>query len=170
MITALGIDPGLRVTGYSIVQGDRQGCRAIELGLIRSAQPELAARVAEVHRHLSAILRKHRPQVVALEDIFAHHTFPRTALHLAHLRGAISLAAAQAGIPVENLSPAAVKRALTGSGRASKAQVQAVVAQALGLAAPPAHHAADATALALTTLSRRGVALRAARAAVETPA
>ncbi len=167
MITALGIDPGLRATGYSIVQGDRLGCRAVELGVIRSAQPELAARLDEVHRHVCAIVREHRPHVLVLEDIFAQVTFPRTALHLAHLRGAISLAAAQAGIPVETLTPAAVKRALTGSGRASKVQVQAVVALALGLTGPPAHHAADAAALALTALSRRGVALRAVRAAVE---
>src|SRR3990172_533216 len=160
MITALGIDPGLRATGYSVIQGDRHGCRIRELGVIQSTSPDLFQRLRLTYQNIAAILHEHRPELVVLEDLFAHQTFPRTALDLAHMRGVISLAAALADIPVETLTSTAVKRALTGSGRASKAQVQAMVALLLGLPARPDQHAADAAALALTALSRRGVTLR----------
>ena len=167
MITALGIDPGLRATGYSVIQGDRHGCRIRELGVIQSTSPDLFQRLRLTYQNIAAILHEHRPELVVLEDLFAHPTFPRTALDLAHLRGVISLAAALADIPVETLTSAAVKRALTGSGRAGKAQVQAMVALLLGLPARPDQHAADAAALALTALSRRGVTLRVIPASVE---
>ncbi len=160
MITALGIDPGLRATGYSIIQGDRHGCRLRELGVIQTTSPDLFQRLRQTYQNIAALLHEHRPELVVLEDVFAHQTFPRTALDLAHLRGVIALAATLADVPVDTLTPAAVKRARAGAGRASKAQVQAMVALLLGLSARPDQHAADAAALALTALSRRGVTLR----------
>ncbi len=167
MITALGIDPGLRATGYGIIQGDRQGCRLLDLGAIQSARPDLFQRLRQAYAGVAALIDRHRPDLVVLEDLFAHQTFPRTALDLAHLRGVIALAATLAEVPVVTLSPAEVKRALTGSGRASKAQVQTTVALLLGLSSRPDQHAADAAALALTVLSRRGVTLRALPAPAE---
>ncbi len=161
MITALGIDPGLRATGYSIIQGDRRGCRVQHLGAIQTTQTDLFQRLRQTYQEIASLLREHRPDVVVLEDLFAHQAFPRTALDLAHVRGVIGLAAALADIPIETLTPAAVKRALTGSGGARKAQVQAMVALLLGLPVRPGQHAADAAALALTALSRRGARLRA---------
>jgi crossover junction endodeoxyribonuclease RuvC len=160
MITALGVDPGLRATGYSVLQGDRQGCRLLEFGVLRTTGPEMAARLGEIFSQIEAVIREYPPQVMVLEDVFAHVIFPRTALHLAHLRGVITLAAVRAGVTVETLTPAAVKRALAGSGRAGKVQVQKSIARLLGLGVIPPQHSADATALALTALSRRGVALR----------
>jgi len=159
MLIALGVDPGLRATGYCILQGDHLGCRVRELGVLSVTQADLTGRLQEIHEEVAGLLRETRPHVVVLEDLFAHPRFPRTALHLAHLRGVIALAVAQAGLGIETLAPAEVKRALTGNGRASKTQVQAMVARLLGLGGRPGSHSADAAALALTALSRRGVAL-----------
>ncbi len=159
MLIALGVDPGLRATGYCILQGDHLGCGVRALGVLQTAPGDLSSALAEIYREITDLLEQIRPQVVVLEDLFAHQRFPRTALTLAHVRGAIALAVANAGVAVETLAPAAVKRALTGNGRASKAQVQAMVARILGLTGRPGSHSADAAALALTALSRRGVAL-----------
>jgi crossover junction endodeoxyribonuclease RuvC len=159
MLIALGVDPGLRATGYCILQGDHLGCWVRELGVLQTTQADLSGQLQEIHREIVRLLREAQPHVVVLEDLFAHARFPRAALALAHLRGAITLAVAEAGLGVETLTPAAVKRALTGNGRASKVQVQAMVARVLGLTGRPGSHSADAAALALTALSRRGVAL-----------
>ncbi|HEV8338739.1 MAG TPA: crossover junction endodeoxyribonuclease RuvC [bacterium] len=159
MLIALGVDPGLRATGYCILQGDHLGCGLRDLGVLQMTQGDLSSVLADIHRQMARLLEDIRPDVVVLEDLFAHERFPRTALALAHVRGAIALAAANAGVGVETLTPAAVKRALTGNGRASKGQVQAMVVRILGLSRRPVSHSADAAALALTALSRRGVAL-----------
>ncbi len=160
MIIVLGVDPGLRDTGYTIIQGDRRGCRATHLGVFRSTGPDLPGRLQELYRRVDALIKETSPVVLVLEDVFAHHLFPRTALQLAHLRGVVCLAAVQAGVDVETMSPAEVKRAMTGSGRASKRQVQAMVTRLLALPKHPGEHAGDAAALALTGLSRRGATLR----------
>lgn len=160
MVIALGIDPGLRATGYSVIQGDRTGCRLRGLGLVRASADDLLPRLEEIHRGVLDIIGEFEPDLVVVEDLFTHPTFPRTALLLAHVRGVIYLTAAQAALSVEALAPAAVKRALTGSGRASKAQVQAMVALLLSLKTLPDSHAADASALAMTALSRRGIPLK----------
>ncbi len=165
MLIALGVDPGLRATGYCILQGDHLGCSVRELGVLHVTQTDLSGRLQEIHGEIAGLLREIRPHVVVLEDLFAHQRFPRTALVLAHMRGAIALTVAQAGVGIETLAPAAVKRALTGNGRASKAQVQSMVAHILGLAVRPGSHSADAAALALTALSRRGVAVAGRRPA-----
>lgn len=170
MLIALGVDPGLRATGYCILQGDHLGCQVRELGVLHPTPADLSGRLQEIHREITILLQQTRPHVVVLEDLFAHKRFPRTALALAHLRGAIALAVANAGVEVETLTPAAVKRALTGNGRASKVQVQTMVTRLLGLGGRPVSHSADAAALALTGLSRRGVALGRGRGPVLRPA
>jgi len=167
MITALGLDPGLRATGYAIIRGDRQGLCISDLGVLQTPQPDLFQRLRAAFEGTASLLRDHCPDVVILEDLFTHQVFPRTSLDLAHLRGVIALAVALTGTPIETLAPAAVKRALVGSGRASKAQVQAMVRVLLRLPAAPDEHAADAAALALTILSRRGATLRVSSAPVE---
>lgn len=159
MIIALGVDPGLRATGYSVVRGDRGGCALLDLGVLSPAGGDLPAALAAIHEGLTAVLRAHPPDIVAIEDLFAHPAFPRAALLMAHARGVICLAAAEARVPVEALPPAVVKRALVGSGRAAKGQMQAMVGRLLHVAPPLSTHVADAAALAITALSRRGVPL-----------
>jgi crossover junction endodeoxyribonuclease RuvC len=103
------------------------------------------------------VLAKHTPSLVVLEDLYTEYKFPRTALLMAHARGVICLAARQHDAAVLALAPAEVKRAIAANGAASKAQIQVCVQRLLGLATVPRpSHVADALALALTGLSRRG--------------
>jgi crossover junction endodeoxyribonuclease RuvC len=104
-----------------------------------------------------AVLAKHAPSLLALDDLYSEYRFPRTALLMAHARGVICLAARQHAIAVLAVAPAEVKRAIVANGAASKAQIQLGVQRILGLAEPPRpSHVADALALALTGYARRG--------------
>jgi len=161
----LGIDPGLVGTGWAVVEpaaggGARGGSAAVVIAtgvITTSADSALAARVREIYDGIVDVLAKHEPALVVLEDLYAEYRFPRTALLMAHARGAICLAAAQRDLTVVALAPAEVKRAIAAHGAASKAQIQMGVQRLLRLSAPPRpSHVADALALALTGLSRRG--------------
>lgn len=154
----LGIDPGLRCTGYGLVTATGPRMALVEAGVIRTdGQRALPARLWELHRGLREVLADGRPAVVALEDVFAHAAFPRTAIIMGHVCGVVCLAAAQAGVPVETVPPAAVKRAIVTSGRAGKRQVQRMVRTLLDLREEPGAHIGDALAVALVALLRRGV-------------
>jgi len=152
----LGIDPGLAVTGYAILRfpGGRQrdaGPRVVEAGIIRTAPgQDLARRLDDIYRGVAGILDQHPVDWVAVEDLYTNYRHPPTALLMAHARGVVLLAAAQAGTPVESFPPARVKQALTGRGDAGKAQVQHMVQNYLGLRElPRPDHVADAMAVAL---------------------
>jgi crossover junction endodeoxyribonuclease RuvC len=157
MVTALGVDPGFRATGYSLVRGDSGGCALIEVGVLGPSQGDPFVALREIYEDITSIFRQFPPDVLVVEEVFAHRAFPQVSLSIAQVRAVICLAAAVRGVAVEELPSATVKQALTGSGRASKHQVQAMVARLLGVPSFPNVHAADATALALTALSRRGV-------------
>jgi len=105
---------------------------------------------------LDELLAEHRPDAVAVEQLYAHYKHPRTAILMGHARGVILLTAAQRGLPVVDLPATAIKRFITGSGHAGKDQVQRMVAQALGLKGPPEPpDVADALAIALCALQRQ---------------
>jgi len=129
----------------------------VEAGVIRTdMRKALPDRLHELHAGIREILADGRPAVVALEDLFAHPGFPRTAIIMGHVCGVVCLAAAQSGVPVEPIPPAAVKRAIVASGRAGKRQIQRMIRVLLGLAEEPGAHVGDALAVAITALSRRG--------------
>ena len=156
----LGIDPGLQRTGYGLVEGSPGGPILVEAGVIQTdIRRSLADRLHELHAGLTGVVAQGHPEAVALEDVFAHPGFPRTAIVMGHVCGVICLAAAQAGVPVDAIPPASVKRAVVASGRAGKRQVQRMVRLLLELAEDPGTHVADALALALVALSRRGLPL-----------
>jgi crossover junction endodeoxyribonuclease RuvC len=164
----LGIDPGLRRTGYGAVEL-RDGRPLVrEAGVLTTrAHDGLGARLRQLHRDLEHLLRDLRPDVVVVEDVFVHRRFPRTAITLGHARGIIYLAATAAAVRIIELAPSTVKQAVAGSGRASKAQVQAAVGTVLGLRGLTDPHAADALALAYAGTRRAGAgAVVAARAGV----
>lgn len=152
----LGVDPGLSVTGYGVVEGPASAPRLLEAGAIRGRRyRELPDRLVAIHGAIREILEEFKPDALALEDLFAAHRFPRAGLLMAHARGAICLAAGQAGLPVWSFAPRAVKNAVVGYGHASKEQVQEMIRRVFGLDAPPRpHDVADALALALTGLHR----------------
>ena len=154
----LGIDPGLVGTGWGVVESGAGRVAAAATGVIvTAAETVLEARVTQIYDEVVDVLVKQAPGLLVLEDLYTEYKFPRTALLMAHARGVICLAARQRDVPVMALAPSEVKRAITGHGAASKAQIQLGVQRLLGLPAPPRpSHIADALALALTGFSRRG--------------
>lgn len=152
-----GIDPGLRRTGYAIVARRRGDLCVVEAGVLRPAADDLALapRLATLAGALDEVLEQHRPEAIVVEQLYAHYKHPRTAILMAHARGAILLTAARRGLPVIDVAATSVKRYLTGSGHAGKDQMQVMVARVLGLPAPPEPpDVADALALAMCALHR----------------
>ena len=147
----LGIDPGLNVTGYGVLEVAAGGPKLCEAGVIRGrTRDSLTARLVEIHTGVCEVIAALRPTVMALEQLFSHYKRPRTSILMGHARGVICLAAAQAGIQVVDYSATQVKKTLTGSGNASKSQMQRAVARELRLdTAPEPHDVADALAAAL---------------------
>ena len=158
----VGIDPGSERTGYGCVETDGRRHRLITCGAITAAASDpFPDRLARIHRELSALLGRTRPECVAVESVF-HAVNARSALKLGHARGVALLAAVEAGCTVVEYSPAEVKRAVVGYGRADKRQVQQMVKLLLGLdKAPSPYDAADALAVAICHLhSRAGLTAR----------
>ena len=148
-----GIDPGSERTGYGCVETDGRRHHLVTCGAIGArAADSFPDRLARIHRELSALLTSCRPDCVAIENLF-HATNVRSALKLGHARGVAMLAAVEAGCPVVEYTPAEIKRAVVGYGRAEKHQVQQMIKLLLGLAKPPSpHDAADALAVAICHL------------------
>ncbi len=158
----LGIDPGLRVTGYGCVSGSLPGGTLVEAGVIRLARssagaPPIPDRLAELDTDLRALLERLRPDAVGVESLFAHYKHPATAIGMAHARGVILLAARRAGLRLVEIRPNEIKKFLTGHGHAGKRQMQEAVQAQLRLKAPPEPpDVADAIAIALCAAWRLG--------------
>ena len=147
----LGVDPGLRVTGYGAIEWTPEGSRLIEAGII-APDPRglLERRLGELHAELRAVLAATRPDVMVIEELWTAYRNPTTAVLMGHARGVLCLAAHEQGVPVRHLAHSRVKRVLAGSGAARKDQVQRMVMQQLGLVTTPEpNDVSDALALAL---------------------
>jgi crossover junction endodeoxyribonuclease RuvC len=160
-VRVFGIDPGSERTGYGCVETDGRRHRLVTCGaIIASADDSFPHRLARIHRELSKILAACQPDCVAVENLF-HAANVRSALKLGHARGVAMLAAIQAGCTLAEYTPAEVKRAVVGYGRAEKQQVQHMVKLLLGLAkAPSPHDAADALAVAICHVHTAGTEVR----------
>ena len=147
----LGIDPGLNVTGYGVLDVAGNVPRLVEAGVVRgTAGASITARVAEIHAGVADVIASLKPHVVAIEELYSHYERPKTAILMGHARGVICLAAAQTGIPVKHYAATQVKKILTGAGRAPKAQIQLAIQRELALPSPPdPPDVADALAIAL---------------------
>ena len=147
----LGIDPGLNRTGYALLERRADGPLLLEGGVVRSSSAQsLQHRVHEIALGIREVLEELTPGIVAMEQIFSHGQNLKTALQLAHVRGAILTTVAGGGISVVHYSPTQIKRLLTGSGRAPKEQIQHAVKAELGLGRiPEPNDVADASAIAL---------------------
>jgi crossover junction endodeoxyribonuclease RuvC len=152
-VKIFGIDPGSQRTGYGCVQRDGSRHRLVICGsLSGSPHAPFPDKLKAIHAGLTALLARHRPDCVAIEAIF-HARNVRSALKLGEARGVALLAAAEAGVPVVEYAPAAIKRAIVGYGRAEKQQVQQMIKILLGLDETPSpHDAADALAVAICHL------------------
>ena len=148
-----GIDPGSERTGYGCVETDGRRHHLVACGAIAAPPGDtFPNRLARIHAELSALLVSCRPDCVAIENLF-HAVNVRSALKLGHARGVAMLAAVEAGCEVVEYTPAEIKRAVVGYGRAEKQQVGQMVKLLLGLtAAPSPHDAADALAVAICHL------------------
>jgi crossover junction endodeoxyribonuclease RuvC len=155
-VRVLGVDPGLGITGYAVVELVGGSPTLCEAGVVRTRDElDLAARLTVIHSELRGVLKEFSPTVMGLEDLYAEYRFPRSALKMAHARGVIYLAAALADVPVVDIAPSAVKNAVTGSGRASKDQVQRAVQRLYNLAETPRPpDLADAIAIATAVAYR----------------
>jgi crossover junction endodeoxyribonuclease RuvC len=149
-VKIFGIDPGSARTGYGCIETDGVRHHLVASGVVAtSALASFPAKLLTIHTRLAALIAECRPDCVAIENLF-HATNVRSALKLGHARGVAMLAAVEAGLPVIEYTPAEVKRAVVGYGRAEKPQVQQMVKLILGLAAVPSpHDAADALAVAI---------------------
>ena len=131
----VGIDPGLNVTGYAVVEPSARGPFVVEAGVIRprSACKAMGQRLAWIHQGIVEVLEAFPPGAVALEQVHSHVSYPRTAILMAHARGVIMLAAAQRQTPVFGYAATRIKKTLTGNGRAPKSQIQHAIMTELGL-------------------------------------
>jgi crossover junction endodeoxyribonuclease RuvC len=160
-VIVLGIDPGTANTGFGVVVTSGQRMAALDGGVIATDGREpLEKRLVRIHTRVSDLIREHKPQAVAIEDLF-FGTNARSAFSVGQARGAVMLTAALHGIPAYSYTPQAVKQAVTGTGRAEKGQVQRMVQSLLALPdLPQPDHAADALAVAICHAN--GAPLRAA--------
>lgn len=147
----LGVDPGLHITGYAVVEFGRGDPTIIEAGAIRTTvKATLAERIHQIHTDLSTIIAEFSPDSAAIEQLYAHYKHPRTSILMGHARGIIMLACQQAGITIHSLAATHVKKSLTGNGHASKMQMQRSIQMVCRLSElPDPPDVADALAIAL---------------------
>jgi len=152
----MGLDPGSRVTGYGVVELEASHFRPVAAGTLPLGNGMLADRLLRLHLGLTTLFRELRPEALAIEGVFVHRGV-RSALTLAHARGVLLLACAEAHLPVFEYAPATVKRSLTHAGSASKGGVARAVSMILGLREELPADATDALAVAVCHLSRARV-------------
>jgi len=172
-VRILGVDPGLRVTGYAVLSlSESAGGEVIDLveaGVIRTAGPEagIAARLRKVHDALDEVIREFSPQALVIEKLYSHYKHPSTAILMGHVRGVVCLLSGSRGVPLHSLAATHVKKSVTGAGHASKEQIQRMIQHAFSLKSlPEPCDAADAMAIALAFAMQNKNAGR--RAAAET--
>lgn len=158
----LGIDPGLRITGYGCVETVRVEPCLVEAGVFRlssKGSESISDRLLELDRDLTDLIERLKPEAVAVEALFAHYKHPATAISMGHARGVILLVIRRANLPLMELKPNSVKKFLTGNGHASKEQMQDAVQARLRLPQPPdPPDVADAIAIAMCAASRAALA------------
>jgi crossover junction endodeoxyribonuclease RuvC len=162
VVRVLGVDPGLTRCGVGVVEGvPGRKCKLVGYYVIYSESDEdIALRLLHLDQSLAELVAEHKPESIAVERVFSQHNV-RTVMGTAQASGVAILAGARAGLPVTTYTPSEVKAAVTGSGRADKAQVAAMVTRILRLDAPPKPaDAADALALAITHIWRGGAQAR----------
>lgn len=146
----LGVDPGLHITGYGMIETEGGKIRLLEAGVVRSHAKLLEQRILDIYNGIREVIEAYHPEVLALEELYSLYKRPRTAILMGHARGAICLAAAQANIPVLHYAATKIKKILTGNGRAPKDQIQRAIQIELNLASfPEPPDVADALAIAL---------------------
>jgi crossover junction endodeoxyribonuclease RuvC len=148
----LGVDPGLRVTGYGVIDVSARGTSLVEAGVVRTVEDSgISARLLKVHTALSELVEETKPEVLVIEKLYAHYKHPATAILMGHVRGVVCLISGSAGIPLVSMPSTHVKKSVTGMGHAGKLQIQRMIQHTLGLKKlPEPADVADALAVALS--------------------
>jgi len=146
----LGIDPGLNICGYGIVEENSGDTKIIEAGIFKTNDKlSLDKRLVEIARELNSVIQQFRPDVMAIEELYSHYNHPKTAIIMGHARGLIFYKAAEAGVEVVSYASTRIKKSLTGNGRATKEQMQrAIQIQMKMKTIPEPPDVADALAVA----------------------
>jgi crossover junction endodeoxyribonuclease RuvC len=147
-VRILGIDPGLQVTGFGVIDQHGQRLEYVASGCVKSGRGELAARLKVLLEGLAEVIATHRPAQVVVEKVFVNVN-PQSTLALGQARGTAICAAVLAGLPVAEYTALQVKQAVVGNGHAKKEQVQHMVKRLLALPGSPGADAADALACAI---------------------
>ena len=148
----LGVDPGLGVTGYGLLEATcHYDVRVVEAGVIRTRSGDrIGDRLRKIYDLLGGLIKEHKPDVLVLEKIYSHYKHPATAILMGHARGVICLLCGIYGVQLVNYPPSRIKKAITGSGRASKDQIQRIITEMLKLKKmPEPQEVSDAIALAM---------------------
>ena len=149
-MTVLGIDTSLRSTGFGVLSVEGSRLKAVDMGTIKNApKVSLSGCLRNIHSTVASLIEKHRPDVLAIESVI-YGKNAGTMLVLGEARGAVLVAAADAGIPVYEYEPRRMKMAVCGNGMADKSQIQRMVKMLLSLSELPQNDAADALGLAIT--------------------
>ena len=130
----IGIDPGLHITGYSVLKADGRLARVLEAGIIRTKEAKnFEEKLEEIYFETEKIIEQYHPDYIAVEELYSHYVHPKTAIIMGHARGIIFLQAARFGIPVVSYASTKIKKSLTGNGRATKTQMQRMIRIALNI-------------------------------------
>lgn len=153
-IVIMGVDPGLSITGYGVIKSENGEVWMVEAGVIKTnPADELGSRIHEIYGGIGSVIQEFKPDLIAVEELYAHYKHPKTAIIMGHARAMIFLQSAQSGVPIQSYAATKVKSALTGNGHATKEQMQAMIKARLGLKdVPRPADAADALAVALCHL------------------
>ena len=146
----LGIDPGVNITGYGVIDQTGPQFELVEAGVFRGGKGDLSERCLRLYQGLVEVLESLKPDEMAIEQLYSHYQRPRTAIIMAHARGVLCLAAQQREITIKDYAATQIKKVLTGNGRASKSQMQLAICREFQLTeVPEPPDVADALATAL---------------------
>ncbi|EMN1929105.1 crossover junction endodeoxyribonuclease RuvC [Burkholderia ambifaria] len=144
----LGIDPGLRVTGFGVIDVSGHRLAYVASGVIRTPTADLATRLGTIFQGVSTLVREHAPDQAAIEQVFVNVN-PQSTLLLGQARGAAICGLVSGGLPVAEYTALQLKQAVVGYGRATKSQMQEMVTRLLNLTGQPGSDAADALGMAI---------------------
>jgi len=160
LMRILGLDPGLVLTGWGVVDVLPPRVVLVAGGVVRlTPRQSIAQRLVELERELEGLFDEYRPDVCAVEELYSHYAHPRTAILMAHARGVILLAAERRGVGIRQFPANRIKQSITGYGHASKTQIQRAIQALWNLPQPPAPpDVADALAVAVCCGRAAGMA------------
>mgnify|MGYP001181007107 CR=1 FL=1 len=151
----LGIDPGLYICGYAVLENNQNKMSLIEAGIFKTDKKKnMPFRLNQIAADISSILQKFTPDIVAVEELYSHYQHPKTSILMGHARGVILQRCAEVGIEVKSFAATKIKKAITGNGRATKIQMQKTIQALLSLAEmPEPNDVADAIAATLCCIN-----------------